>query len=80
MRLKDRVALVTGSSRGGTEIAIRLAADGAKIFLHARADAESIQPLLPRQAAAGVDARLRSWRASSARRLVMVTSAVSTPP
>lgn len=37
MRLRDKVAIVTGSSRGiGRAVALRFAADGAKVVVHCR--------------------------------------------
>ena len=54
MRLKDRIALVTGSSRGiGAEIARRLAADGARIVLHARSSPEKVEQVAAQIRAAG---------------------------
>jgi 3-oxoacyl-[acyl-carrier protein] reductase len=54
MRLKDRVALVTGSSRGiGAEIARRLAADGAKLVLHARSSPEKVEQVVAEIRGAG---------------------------
>jgi 3-oxoacyl-[acyl-carrier protein] reductase len=53
MRLAGRIAFVTGSSRGiGKAIALRLAADGAKVILHARS-AETAEPVAEAIRAAG---------------------------
>jgi len=54
VRLKDRIALVTGSSRGiGAGIARRLAADGAKVVLHASKSAEVVEGVAADIRAAG---------------------------
>jgi 3-oxoacyl-[acyl-carrier protein] reductase len=54
MRLKDRIALVTGSSRGiGAGIARRLAADGAAVILHAGRSAEAAEAVASEIRAAG---------------------------
>ena len=50
----DRVALVTGSSRGiGRAIALRLAADGAKVVVNYRSDAEAADSVVATIVAAG---------------------------
>ena len=54
-RLAGRKAFVTGSSRGiGAGIARRLAADGAEVVLHARADRSRAEALAGEIGAAGV--------------------------
>jgi 3-oxoacyl-[acyl-carrier protein] reductase len=59
MRLKDRIAPVTGSSRGiGAGIARRLAADGAAVILHAGRSAEAAEAVASEIRAAGGSAAM----------------------
>ncbi len=59
MRLIDRIAFVTGSSRGiGAAIARRLAADGAKLVLHASKPGDKIQEVAASIRAAGGSAHI----------------------
>jgi 3-oxoacyl-[acyl-carrier protein] reductase len=56
-RLAGKAAIVTGSSKGiGAGIALRLAADGAKVVVNYTRDAEPAQALVERIAAAGGEA------------------------
>jgi 3-oxoacyl-[acyl-carrier protein] reductase len=55
--LRDRVVLVTGSSRGiGAEVAIRAAAEGATVAVHYRGDAAAARRIVDRIRENGVDA------------------------
>lgn len=62
-RLAGRVALVTGGSRGvGRAVAVRLAADGARVAVTFRRDAQAAEEVVAQIAAAGGTAR--AWQAS----------------
>lgn len=59
MRLTGKVALVTGSSQGiGQAIAIRLAAEGAKVVINYRSHPEGAEETLSKVQAAGGDCHL----------------------
>ena len=46
MRLKNKVAIVTGSSRGiGRAMAVRMAAEGAKVVVHGKTDGGRLGPI-----------------------------------
>jgi 3-oxoacyl-[acyl-carrier protein] reductase len=54
--LRDRVVLITGSSRGiGAEVAVRAGAEGATVAIHYRSDAAAARQVVERVRASGVD-------------------------
>lgn len=62
MRLAGKVAVVTGSSQGiGKGIAIRLAAEGAKVVINYRSHPEGAQATLEEVQAAGGDCHLAGF-------------------
>lgn len=71
MRLKGKVALVTGSSRGiGREIARRLAAEGADIAIHYNRSSEGAEEALQEVTAAGRRGHVFSGNLASAREAI----------